>query len=83
MSLKLLYFRADWCGPCSQQGDIIADIDAVETEKINVDENQDRANDYTVRSLPTMILLDDGEPVERWSGLTQASEILNTVENQR
>ena len=78
---KLLKFEADWCGPCTQQANLLEDFDAAPIESIDVDENTDRANEYSVRSIPTLILLDeDGSPVERWDGLTQPDEIESAVE---
>jgi len=78
---KLLKFEADWCGPCQQQAKLLEDFDTVPVESIDVDENADEANNYSVRSIPTLILLDeDGTPVERWDGLTQPDEIESAVE---
>ena len=78
MELKL--FSADWCGPCEQQHKILEDFDAVPVEEIDVDKNQQRANEYSVRSLPTMVLLNDDTVVKQWSGLTQPDEILSAIE---
>ena len=78
MELKL--FSADWCGPCEQQHKMFEDFDAVPVEQIDVDEDQQRANEYSVRSLPTMVLLNDDTVVKQWSGLTQPDEILSAIE---
>ena len=77
MTLKDFY--ADWCGPCKTQDPILDDLEDeypdVEFEKINVDEAQDVANEYQVRSLPTLIVEDDEGVVERFVGVTQAEDI--------
>ena len=79
MTVMLKDFYADWCGPCKTQNPILEDLeeewDAVEFEKINVDEEQDVANEYHVRSLPTLIVENDDGVVERFVGVTQADDI--------
>ena len=79
MTVVLKDFYADWCGPCKTQDPILEDLkeewDAVEFEKINVDEEQDVANEYHVRSLPTLIVENDDGVVERFVGVTQADDI--------
>lgn len=74
---KILSFHADWCEPCSQQEPILEQIEdnGVDVEWIDVDDQTDVANEYTVRSVPTTIVLEDGDPVERFVGVTQADEI--------
>jgi thioredoxin 1 len=72
-------FHADWCGPCKKQDPIIDDLEEqhpdIEFEKIDVDESPDVAQEYGVRSVPTIVVEKDGEVVEKFIGLTQANEI--------
>ena len=79
MTVTLKDFYADWCGPCKTQDPILEDLEAeyenVEFEKVNVDEEQDVANEYQVRSLPTLIIENDDGIVERFVGVTQAEDI--------
>ncbi|MDS0219745.1 thioredoxin domain-containing protein [Haloarcula sp. S1AR25-5A] len=79
MTVTLKDFYADWCGPCKTQDPILEDLEEewgdVEFEKINVDEEQDVANEYQVRSLPTLIIENDDGIVERFVGVTQADDI--------
>ncbi|WP_254273365.1 thioredoxin family protein [Haloarcula marina] len=79
MTVTLKDFYADWCGPCKTQDPILEDLEEqwgdVEFEKINVDEEQDIANEYQVRSLPTLIVENDDGIVERFVGVTQADDI--------
>ncbi|PYZ02979.1 thiol reductase thioredoxin [Halogeometricum sp. wsp3] len=79
MTVTLKDFYADWCGPCKTQDPILDDLEEewadVEFEKINVDEEQDVANEYQVRSLPTLIIENDDGIVERFVGVTQADDI--------
>ncbi|MDS0260718.1 thioredoxin family protein [Haloarcula sp. S1CR25-12] len=79
MAVTLKDFYADWCGPCKTQDPILEDLEEewgdVEFEKIDVDEEQDVANEYQVRSLPTLIVENDDGIVERFVGVTQAEDI--------
>ncbi|MFD2569888.1 thioredoxin [Spirosoma soli] len=70
----LVDFYADWCGPCKQQAPILKQLtervgDKVRVVKVNVDHSQAAANQYQIRSIPTMILFKDGKIVWRQSGL--------------
>jgi thioredoxin 1 len=79
MTVTLKDFYADWCGPCKTQDPILEDLEEtyedISFEKINVDEQQDVANEYQVRSLPTLIVENDDGVVERFVGVTQAEDI--------
>ena len=80
MTVTLKDFYADWCGPCKTQDPILEDLeeewgDRVSFEKIDVDENQDVANEYQVRSIPTIVVENDDGVVERFVGVTQADRL--------
>ncbi len=79
MPVTLKDFYADWCGPCKTQDPILdelaEDYPGVEFEKVNVDEEQDVANEYQVRSLPTLIVENDDGIVERFVGVTQRDDL--------
>lgn len=85
MTVTLKDFYADWCGPCKTQDPILDDLeedwgDRVSFEKVNVDEAQDVANEYQVRSLPTLIIENDDGIVERFVGVTQRENIEQALE---
>ena len=79
MTVRLLDFYADWCGPCKKQDPILEELDEayddVEFVKIDVDDEQDVANQYRVRSLPTVVIERDGEIIDRFVGVTQQDDI--------
>lgn len=85
MAIRLKDFHADWCGPCKTQDPIVDELeqdwgDSVTFEKIDVDENQDIANQYQVRSIPTIIIEDDDGVVERFVGVTQREDLEQALE---
>ena len=62
----LLDFWAEWCGPCKMIGPILGELseeyaDKVKIVKLNVDENNNTAIQYSVRSIPTLILFKNGQ----------------------
>ena len=85
MTVRLTDFYADWCGPCKTQDPILEELeedwDDVEFEKIDVDEHQDVANEYQVRSIPTIVIEDDDGVVERFVGVTQRDALENVLED--
>jgi thioredoxin 1 len=85
MTVRLKDFYADWCGPCKTQDPILEDLaddyPDVEFEKVDVDENQDVANQYSVRSLPTVVVENDDGEVERFIGVTQREQIETALQS--
>ena len=83
--VTLLDFHADWCGPCKTQDPIIEEIEddygeTVTFEFIDVDANPDLANEYQVRSIPTVIVTAGDDVVERFVGVTQREPIEDALE---
>ena len=57
---KLLYFSAEWCGPCKTLGPIVDSLSGqINYDKIDVDTNHEMSAQYGVRNIPTLILLDE------------------------
>ncbi|MFC7097796.1 thioredoxin family protein [Halobaculum marinum] len=79
MSVRLKDFYADWCGPCKTQDPILDDLAEdypdVDFEKVDVEEEQEIANQYQVRSLPTLIIENDDGVVDRFVGVTQREDL--------
>ena len=59
--MKYLYFSAPWCGPCRMLGPTMEKVAAegIAVEKINIDTEENLTMEYTVRSVPTIVLVDD------------------------
>ena len=76
--MKLLQFKASWCGPCKMQTKEFEE-NPVDTELVPIDVDEDKedlATKYNVRAVPTMILVGDNDKVlNKWVGVTKSSTI--------
>lgn len=71
---------APWCGPCRKVGPVMEELasdyaSAVKIAKLNVDENPAIAEQYGIRSIPTMLFFKDGKLVQRLVGALPKEEI--------
>ena len=75
----VLDFYADWCGPCKMQSPIIDKIAEERTDikvgKINIDENQELAEKYGIMSIPTIIIIKNGNITNQFVGVTPKEKI--------
>jgi len=75
---QYLYFSAPWCGPCRTLGPIMERVsNTIPVQKINVDEQSSMAQQYNVRNIPTVVLLENGQETTRFVGVKQESQYLN------
>ena len=82
--IKLLDFYADWCGPCKIMDPVIEEIvkeleGKIEFEKINVDQDTAKAQEFEVMSIPTYIVLKDSKEVGRKIGVTSKTDLLQLL----
>ena len=78
-------FWAEWCGPCKQIAPALDELSeelsaSVTIVKVNIDENPEAPTNYGVRSIPTMILFQDGQPTATKVGAAPKSDIKNWIE---
>lgn len=69
--LVLVDFWADWCGPCKMLSPILDEIAnerGILVGKLNIDENPAKMEEYSVHSIPTMVLFKSGQPVKTITG---------------
>lgn len=69
--LVLIDFWAEWCGPCKKVSPIldeISDETGLLVGKLNVDENPEKTLEYSVSSIPTMVLFKSGQPIKTITG---------------
>jgi thioredoxin 1 len=81
----LVDFWAPWCGPCRMVAPVVDELSQdfdgqVKVVKMNTDENPTIASQYAIRSIPTLIVFKDGQPVDRVVGAIPKSTLSNTLE---
>lgn len=83
--VSLLDFWAEWCGPCKM---IAPTIDQLAQEydgkatiaKVNVDNEMGLAQKFNVASIPTLIVMKDGQEINRFVGVTSKTELAKALD---
>ena len=82
----LIDFYADWCGPCKILSPIVEEVSSqyedVKFVKINIDSNQDIANDYMITSIPTLVYIKNGEEQNRVLGAVDKATVEALIEKR-
>ena len=81
----IVQFWAPWCGPCKQLGPVLEKVVAaahgkVKMVRVNIDDNQQIAQQLRVQSVPTVYAFVDGQPVDGFSGAQPESALTQFVE---
>ena len=77
-------FYADWCGPCQVQLPILEDLSndlegKAQVIKINVDQQQELARRFSVRSIPTLVFFKNQNAIETSVGLQSKDELRRRI----
>ncbi len=84
--ISLIDFKTDWCGPCTAMSPIIdqisEDYPGVKVGKMDVDENSEIPQRLGIRSIPTIIVYNNGEIIERKVGIVSKDQIKEILDKQ-
>ena len=85
-SPALVDFWAEWCGPCKMLTPVLEELSSeneskINIYKVNVDENQQLAVKYGIRSIPTLLLFKGGEIQEQIVGLKSKSDLQTSIDS--
>ena len=83
----LVDFWAEWCAPCKMLTPILEELsnefkNKVLVVKVNLDENQDLAMKYSIRSIPTLLLFNNGELLDSKVGLLPKADLISWINSK-
>lgn len=82
----LVDFNADWCGPCKMIGPVLKEIseekENIKIVSINIDNEEDLAEEYNVYSIPCLVLIKDGKETDRLVGFRNKDDLIKWIDEK-
>lgn len=82
--MNVLYFSADWCGPCKMVKPIVQQVSqetGVDINYVNVDYDASLSQRYDIKSIPTIVILDAAGNVQwRHTGVLQREQLKSALQ---
>ena len=82
----ILYFTADWCNPCKQTRPIVEELNREQIIAkffmIDADIENEMVSDFSVKSVPTFVLIKDNKEVSRTTGAKTKEELLSFINEE-
>ena len=79
----MIDFWAEWCGPCRMMSSVIDEVaetlSDVKVCKVNVDEASDLASMFGIESIPTLVVIKNGQTVNKSIGLISKEQVLQLL----
>jgi thioredoxin 1 len=77
---QLFYFSAEWCQPCKALGPTMDRVsEQIQIHKINIDYEADVVQKYGVKNIPTVILVENGQEVRRFTGNRSYNDVISFI----
>ena len=75
------YFSAVWCGPCKSFKPVMNEIagEGHSVQFVDIDQSQELAQQYNVRSVPTVIIEENGKEINRIVGAVSKQQVLSNI----
>ncbi len=82
--MELIDFYADWCGPCQMMKPVVEEFAAshpgIKVRSVNIDEEDELAEQYEVSTIPCFVVLKDGKEIRREVGVLSLKKLEKLME---